>query len=71
VADVQAADAACEVDEGVPVDVGEGRALPALDHDGDVDGEGVGNHAFFALEDLAGPGARDVGAQLDALGRRH
>ena len=71
VADVQAADAAGEVDEGVPVDVGERRALPALDHDGDVDGEGVGDHALLALEDLAGAGAGDVGAQLDGLGRRH
>ncbi len=34
VPDVEAADASGEVDEGVPVDVRERRALAALDHDG-------------------------------------
>ena len=33
VPDVQAADTACEVDEGVAVDVGQRRALTALDHE--------------------------------------
>ena len=56
VAHVQAADTAREVDERVPVDVGEGRTLTALDHDGDVDGEGVGDHALLAVEDLARAG---------------
>ena len=70
-ADVEAADSAGEVDERVAVDVGERRALAALDHDRQVDRERVRDHAVLALEDLLRARARDRGSELDRLGRRH
>ena len=58
VADVQAADAAREVDERVPVDVGDRRAVPLRDHDRRVDRERVGDDALLPLEDRPRPRAR-------------
>ena len=43
VADVEAADAAGEVDERVAVDVGDGRAAAVRDHDRQVDAERIGD----------------------------
>ena len=71
VADVEAADAAGEVDERVPVDVGERRAFAALDHDGEEDRERVGDDAVLPGEDLLRSRPRNCGLQLDRLGRRH
>ena len=71
VADVQAADAAGEIDERVAVDVGEPRALAPLDHDRKVERERVGDNALLPLDDLAGAGAGNLGAEVDRLGRRH
>jgi hypothetical protein len=71
VADVEAADAAGEVDERVAVDVGQGRPAALRGHDGQVDRQRLGDHLLLAREDLPGPGPRDFRAQLDRLRRRH
>ena len=71
VTDVEAADAAREVDEPVSVDVGERRAFAVVDHDRQEDRERVGDHALLPLEDLLRPWAGDPRLQLDRLGRRH
>jgi hypothetical protein len=65
VADGEAADAACEVDEGVAVDVGDEGALGALDEDRNPEGLGVGDDALLALDPGAGARARDLRANLD------
>ena len=71
VADVQAADAAGEVDERVAVHVGERRAA-ALGHDElAVDGQRLGDHTLFPLQDLAAAGAWNLGSELDGPGRGH
>ena len=65
VADVEAADAAREVDEAVAVDVGDGRAAPVGDHDRQVEAERIGDDPLLPLGDLAGARPRDLGAKLD------
>ena len=64
-ADVEAADAAREVDEAVAVDVGDGRAAALGDHDRQVEAERVGDDPLLALDDLARAGAGNLGAKLD------
>src|SRR5207253_10408918 len=59
VPDVEAADAAGEVDEGVPVDVGQGCPLATLDHDRQEDGERLGDHTLLPFENLLRAGAGD------------
>ena len=71
VADVEAADAAGEVDEDVAVDVGERRAAPLVRDDRQHDRLGVRNHALLARQDLGGAGAWDGGADVDRLRRGH
>ena len=58
VPDVQAADAAGEVDEGVAVDVGDRGPVSLRDHDGEVDRERLRNDLLLAVENLLerGPG---------------
>ena len=56
VADVEAADAAGEVDERVAVDVGERRAAALGDDDRQVDRERLGDDALLARQDLPGAG---------------
>ena len=70
-ADVQAPDAAREVDERVPVDVGDRRALAVIDDDRQEDRERVGDHARLPVEDLLRARPRDRGLELDRLRRRH
>ena len=71
VTDVEAADAAGEVDEDVAVDVGERRAAPLLRDDRQHDRLRVRDHARLALQDLRGARARDRGADVDRLRGRH
>ena len=56
VPDVQAADTACEVDEGVAVDVGQRGALTALDHNREGERQRLGDDPLFPLENPAGAG---------------
>ena len=70
-ADVQAADASGEVEERVPVDVRQRRALAPLDHHGQIDGQRIRDHAVLPVEDLLRAGARDPRLELDRLRRRH
>jgi hypothetical protein len=51
-ADVQAADAAGEVDERVAVDVGERRAPALPDHDRHEDRQGRGDDPILARQNL-------------------
>jgi len=71
VADVQAADAAREVDERVAVDVGQRRAFTVLDHDRQEDRQRIGDDTRLSLEDRLRSRAWNAGFQLDRLGRRH
>ena len=71
VADVEAADAAGEVEERVSVDVGEERPPPFLDHDRQVDRERLGDDALLAVQDLARARARNLGPEVDRTGGRH
>ena len=71
VTDVQAPDAAGEVQERVPVDVGDRRALAVIDDDRQEDRERVGDHARLPVEDLLRARPRDRGLELDRLRRRH
>jgi hypothetical protein len=71
VTDVEAADAAREVEEGVAVDVRERGAVALVDHDRDVDRERVGDDLCLALQDLLRARAGDRRPELDCLGRRH
>ncbi len=71
VADVQAADAAGEVDEGVAVDVGDRRAPPLRDDDREVDGQRIRHDAVLAGEDLLGARTGDRRPELDRPRRRH
>src|SRR5581483_8808729 len=64
-ADVQAADAAGEVDEGVPVDVGQRRAARGFRHHRERDGERRGDCMPQPGRDRARARARDLRAQLD------
>jgi hypothetical protein len=52
VPDVQAPDAAGEVDEGVPVDVGERRAVSLGGGDRELHVEGTGDGGLLPDEDL-------------------
>ena len=69
--DVETADAAAEVDERVAVDVGERRALAALDHDGHVDGQWVCDDLLLPGQDLPRPRSGNRRLELDRLRRRH
>ena len=71
VPDVEAADAAREVDERVPVDVRQRRALAAFDHDGEEDRERIGDHPCLPREDLLRPWSGNRRLELDRLRRRH
>src|SRR5439155_27345392 len=71
VTDREAADTAGEVEERVPVDVGEGRAARLLDDDRKRDREGVGDDELLAGEDLARARAWNLGAELDRASRGH
>ena len=62
VADVEAADAAGEVDEAVAVDVGDGRAAAVRDHDREVEAERIGDDPLLPVGDLAGARPRDLRA---------
>jgi hypothetical protein len=52
VADVEAADPAGPVEEGVAVDVGDGHAVGVVDHDRQVDGLGIRDDALLARENV-------------------
>ena len=71
VPDVQAADAAGEVDERVAVDVGDRRAAALGCEDRMDERERSGDHALLALGDLARARARDLRPDLDRLGDCH
>ena len=71
VPDVQAADAAREVDERVAVDVRQGCAVAVVDHDRDVDRERIGDDLRLALKDFLRAGAGNCRAKLDRLGGCH
>ena len=71
VSDVEATDAAREVDEDVPVNIGERRAATFLRHDREHDRLGVRDHALLARQDLSRAGARDRRADFYRLRRRH
>ena len=71
VADVQAAHAAGEVDERVPVDVGEGGTVCLRDHDRRVDRERIGDDAGLPLEDRPGLRPGELGLQMDCARNRH
>src|SRR5581483_360349 len=71
VADGQAADAAHEVDEGVAVDVGDGRSGSTGDDNRRVHRQGVRHHPPLAREDLPRAGAGNLRPQVDRACRRH
>ena len=71
VTDVQAAHAAREVDERVPVDVGQRRAVCLRDHDRRVDRERIGDDAGLPLEDRPGLRPGDLGLQMDCARDSH
>ena len=71
VPDVEAADAAREVDEGVAVDVGERRAARRGGDDRERERERARDGALDALADLPRARARNLGFELDRCGRRH
>ena len=71
VADVQAADAAGEIDERVAVDVGQRGAAGLGGGDREGDRERRGDAGAEPLQDLPRPRARDLGLQLDCAGGRH
>ena len=71
VADVRHADASDEVDEGVSVDVGDGRSARAIGHDRLVDDQRAGDSVPLAIEDLAATRAGNLGANLDDAGGSH
>ena len=71
VADGKAADAAGEVEERVAVDVRQRRAAALGDDDRQVERQRVGDHAALALDDRAGAGPRNLGAELDRPGHGH
>ena len=60
VPDVEAAHPAGEVDERVPVDVGDRGAVRLCDHDRQVDGERLGDDARLALEDVLAAWPRNI-----------
>jgi hypothetical protein len=65
VADVQAADAAGQVDEGVAVDVGEQRAATLGDDDRVHERQRLGDDLLLARDDLLRARAGDRRADLD------
>ena len=71
VADVQAADAAREVDERVAVDVGDRRAVRLLDHDREIDRERLRDDAGLTVEDLPAARPGDLGLEVDCSCRGH
>ncbi len=71
VTDVRHADASDEVDEGVSVDVGDGRPARAIGDDRLVDDQRAGDSVPLALEDLAATRAGNLGANLDDAGGSH
>jgi hypothetical protein len=71
VPDVQAADAAREVDERVAVDVGEERPVPFGDGDRQDELERVGDDLCLARGDLARARPRNGGLQADRANRGH
>ena len=70
-ADIEAADAPGEVDERVPIDVRQRRTLAPPDHDGQIDGERIRDHAVLPVEDFLRAGAGDGRSELDCLRCRH
>jgi dCTP deaminase len=71
VADVEAADAAAEVEERVPIDVGERRAAALGGDDREIHGQRRGDHRVEAGEDLAGARPRNLRLQLDRADGSH
>ena len=71
VPDVEAADAAGEIEERVAVDVRERRSLAVVDHDRQEGGEGIGDDPVLAFEDLLGPWSRNRRPELDRLRGGH
>jgi hypothetical protein len=71
VTDIEAADPAGEVEEGVAVDVGEGRARAVLDHHRQEDREWIGDDLVLTVEDLLGARSRYCRLELDCLRRGH
>ena len=71
VPDVQAADAAGEVDERIAVDVCDRRAAALRREDGMDERKRSGDHALLALGDLARARAGELGSNLDRLGHGH
>ncbi len=70
-ADVQAADPACEIDERVPVEVGDRGATRVGGDDGEGDRERRGDARRQAVQHLARAGARNFGLQDDRAGGGH
>ena len=71
VPDVQAADPAGEVDERVPVDVGQRRAPRGGGHDRERDRERPRDVALDPLPDLLRPRPRNLGDEVDHTRRSH
>jgi hypothetical protein len=71
VADVEAADAAGEVDERVAVDVGERRAAALRDHDRQEDRQRLGDDPLLAVEDRLRLRPRNRRFELDSARHRH
>jgi hypothetical protein len=71
VPDREAADAAREVDERVPVDVGERRAAALGHDDGQVERERRGDDPLLPLHDRAGTGSRNLRLEADRARRGH
>jgi len=71
VADVQTADAAGEVDEGVAVDIGERGAAAFLDHNRKKNRQRFGDDLVLAGQDLARLRPRNGRLQLDRSSHCH
>ena len=71
VSDVQDADSAYEIEERVAVDVGDRRSARMRRDDRAVDDQRRRHGVALPLEDLACPGPRNLGAELDSSGRSH
>ena len=69
--DVEAADAAGEVDERVAVDVRQCRAASLGGDDRMDERQWRGDDALLALENLLRAGPGELGPDLDRLGDRH
>jgi hypothetical protein len=71
VADVETADAAREVNEGIPVDVGDERPAGLGDNNRKVSRERLADDPFHALEDLPTPRPWNLRSYVDRTAPRH